>query len=101
MMAAIDERLADLNSEGYHGGQLDRLTLQAQFAACNAGNIDSPIPTLLMISTPLRMGANGLRSSCASVARNSSLRRSDSRSSSSLCLRSVISWVVPSNLSGL
>src|SRR5215471_4643591 len=43
MMAAIDERLADLDSEGYHGSQIDRLALQAQFAACYAGNIDQVV----------------------------------------------------------
>ena len=38
-----------------------------------------------------RIGASGLRSSCASVARNSSLRRSASRNSCSSHLRSVMS----------
>src|SRR4028118_1655159 len=42
--------------------------------------------------TAWRMGASGLRSSCASMARNSSLRRSASRSATSACLRSVTSW---------
>ena len=46
--------------------------------------------------TALRTGASGLRSSCASVARNSSLRRLASRSCASLCcssaVRSVTRW---------
>ena len=43
------------------------------------------------MSAACRIGASGLRSSCASVARNSSLRRSVSRSATSdtLLLRDV------------
>jgi hypothetical protein len=41
------------------------------------------------------IGASGLRSSCASMARNSSLRRSSSRSFSSAILRSVTSLAAP------
>ncbi len=48
-----------------------------------------------MICTALRMGASGLRSSCASVARNSSLRRSASRSVASVRLRCVTSAMMP------
>ena len=44
-----------------------------------------------MISTALRIGASGLRSSCASMARNSSLRRSASFSAASTRARSAIS----------
>ena len=42
-----------------------------------------------MISTAVRIGARGLRSSCDSVARNSSFRRSASRSAISASFRSV------------
>ncbi len=38
-------------------------------------------PSIASMSMPLRIGASGLRSSCESTARNSSLRRSESRSS--------------------
>ena len=58
------------------------------------------------ISTALRMGAMGLRSSCESIARNSSLRRSisfnsasaraRSRSSSRRCVSSVMTATQPS-----
>ena len=56
----------------------------------------------LSSSTPLRIGASGLRSSCASVARNSSLRLSASdrsrailRRLSSSSLRSLMSAITP------
>ena len=42
-----------------------------------------------------RIGASGLRSSCASVARNSSLRRSASRSASDASIKSVMSGLDP------
>ena len=48
-------------------------------------------PARRITSTALRIGASGLRSSWESVARNSSLRRSDSRSTSSTRFRSVTS----------
>ena len=43
--------------------------------------------------TPLLITLRGFRSSCPSMARNSSLRRSLSRSRASLALRSVMSWI--------
>ena len=50
-----------------------------------------------MLSTwrPVRMGASGFRSSWASVARNSSFRRSAFFKASSARFRSVTSWVSP------
>ena len=45
--------------------------------------------------TALLMAASGLRSSCASMARNSSFRRSASRSRASATLRVVMSSTVP------
>jgi hypothetical protein len=48
----------------------------------------------------LRIGASGLRSSCASVARNSSLRRSATRSSASIAFCAVTSCTVPITWSG-
>ena len=44
--------------------------------------ISGVVAGVRMISSALRKGASGLRSSCARVARNSSLRRSASRSAS-------------------
>ena len=52
--------------------------------ACAATSGDTP--SLFRISRPVRIGASGLRSSWASVARNSSLRRSASIS------RTLLSW---------
>ena len=49
----------------------------------------------------LRIGASGLRSSWASIARNSSLRRSASRKASSCRLRSVMSSIEPTMRKGL
>ena len=51
-------------------------------------------------SREVLIGASGLRSSWASVARNSSLRRSASRSASSSSLRSVMSTSTPGILTG-
>ena len=54
----------------------------------------------LSISTALRIGASGFLSSWASIARNSSLRRSASRSSSSIRFRSVMSRTTLTNPQG-
>jgi hypothetical protein len=55
----------------------------------------SSVDSLARSSAPFRIGTPGLRSSCASIAMNSSLRRSDWRRAASICLCSVISRVVP------
>lgn len=48
-------------------------------------------PGCFITSRPVRSGASGLRSSCASIARNSSFRLAASRSASSARRRSVMS----------
>ena len=48
-------------------------------------------PAMRRISRPFISGASGLRSSCANVARNSSLRRSATRSACSALRRSAVS----------
>ena len=53
-----------------------------------------------MISSAFLIGASGLRSSWARVARNSSLLRSALRSASSTDLREVMSTMVPSMRAG-
>lgn len=51
----------------------------------------SGVPRSRSSSTAVRIGANGLRSSCPSIARNSSLRRFASRSCDTSSTRSVMS----------
>ena len=54
-----------------------------------------PAACTLSSCAALRIGASGLRSSCASIARNSSLRWFTSFSASSACRRSVTSRLMP------
>jgi len=53
-----------------------------------------PVGATFMIAIALLIGASGLRSSCASIATNSSLRRAARRSESASRLRSVTSTAV-------
>ncbi len=57
-------------------------------------NASLPAGAIFMIAIALLTGASGLRSSCANIATNSSLRRAATRSESASRLRSVTSIAV-------
>ena len=116
---AVEGRPVRLDGALEDGFDVDHLAGEVDLAAGDPGDVeqvvdqpgqvlglavdDLPRPPLLgvvgadQLSTwaALRIGARGLRSSWARSARNSSLRRSASRSASSVSLRSVMSITEP------